>query len=502
MSTARAHLTATQLATERILVVGGAGVFTAELYDPPTGTWIPAGTLNESRALHAAVRLADGRVLVAGGGWYGASAELYDPATNRWTPTGSMNVGRISFTGTLLPDGRVLVFGGNSLSGVQASAELYDPATSRWTLTGSLRTPRSRHTATLLTDGSVLAAGGISVGSTGWPQNAELYDPARGRWMRAGTMTTGREGATATLLANGRVLVAGGGNPSALDSAELYDPASRSWTATGSMTAVHPGGVAARLHGGRVLVAGYSAGDVYSPATGTWTATGPMVDFGLYASAAALLPNGQVLYAGGRRDFYCGQYACSEDTAKAELYTPYVDLVVGSPEADLALTKTDPPGRAPTGRNLTYTLTVTNNGPDAASGVTVVDQLPPSVTFVSATPSQGSCGHSSGTVTCNLGTMGNGATARVDIVVKPTVAGTITNTAFVTAATRIPTKETTLIPRTHRSAASPHGGPRSPAGRKIAEDRAITSPEYRLGSLWSALCPCKLSSLGRETGQA
>ena len=38
---------------------------TAELYDPPTGTWIPAGTLSQSRALHVAVRLADGRVLVA-----------------------------------------------------------------------------------------------------------------------------------------------------------------------------------------------------------------------------------------------------------------------------------------------------------------------------------------------------------------------------------------------------------------------------------------------------
>jgi uncharacterized repeat protein (TIGR01451 family) len=55
---------------------------------------------------------------------------------------------------------------------------------------------------------------------------------------------------------------------------------------------------------------------------------------------------------------------------------------------------------------MTYTLTVTNNGPDA--GVTVTDQLPPSVSFVSATLSQGSCSQSSGIVTRNLGTMGNG----------------------------------------------------------------------------------------------
>jgi hypothetical protein len=136
-------------------------------------------------------------------------------------------------------------------------------------------------------------------------------------------MTTGREGATATLLRDGRVLLAGGGNPSAQASAELYDPASGRWSATGSMTSLHPRGAAALLQDGRVLVTGYGTGDVFSPATGTWTATGPMVGpGGLYASAAAPLPDGQVLLAGGRRDFFCGQYVCSEDTAGAELFTP------------------------------------------------------------------------------------------------------------------------------------------------------------------------------------
>jgi uncharacterized repeat protein (TIGR01451 family) len=90
---------------------------------------------------------------------------------------------------------------------------------------------------------------------------------------------------------------------------------------------------------------------------------------------------------------------------------------------------------------MTYTHTVTNNGPDAASRVTVTDQLPPSVTFVSATASQGSCGESGGIVTCNLGTMGSGATATLDIVVKPTVAGEITNSASVTASTPDPNAE-------------------------------------------------------------
>src|SRR6266508_6309809 len=62
MATPRAHLTATTLGNGRVLVVGGVDEPTTELYDPPTGTWIPGGTLNQPRWLHAAVRLADGRV--------------------------------------------------------------------------------------------------------------------------------------------------------------------------------------------------------------------------------------------------------------------------------------------------------------------------------------------------------------------------------------------------------------------------------------------------------
>ena len=81
------------------------------------------------------------------------------------------------------------------------------------------------------------------------------------------------------------------------------------------------GGSAVLLADGRVLNAGSGAGDVYSPASGRWTSTGPMVY--RYASAgAALLPNGQVLYVGGSKVKYCGQYSCDEPVADAELYTP------------------------------------------------------------------------------------------------------------------------------------------------------------------------------------
>jgi N-acetylneuraminic acid mutarotase len=140
---------------------------------------------------------------------------------------------------------------------------------------------------------------------------AERYDPARGRWSRAGTSSTA--GIAAVLLNDGRVLVIGG------TEAELYDPARNRWAPTGGMTAAH-GGPPVVLQDGRVLVAGGGTGDVYSLGAGTWTATGPMV-FPYASAAGALLPNGQVLYAGGIRS-ECQKFGGCEPLADAELYTP------------------------------------------------------------------------------------------------------------------------------------------------------------------------------------
>ena len=105
-----------------------------------------------------------------------------------------------------------------------------------------------------------------------------------------------------------------------------------------------------------------------------------------------------------------------------------------NPVADLSVTKTDSPDPVLVGGTLTYTLSAHNNGPSGATGVTLTDTLPAGVTYQSATPSQGSCGQASGTVTCNLGTVANGGSATVQIAVTPQSAGTITNTATVAGA--------------------------------------------------------------------
>jgi len=106
--------------------------------------------------------------------------------------------------------------------------------------------------------------------------------------------------------------------------------------------------------------------------------------------------------------------------------------------ADLSITKTDSPDPVLVNQNLTYLITVTNNGPDAATGVSVTDTLPAGVTYVSATPSQGSCSQAAGTVTCPIGTIAYPGSATVTIVVTPTAAGTLNNSAGVSSTTSDP----------------------------------------------------------------
>jgi uncharacterized repeat protein (TIGR01451 family) len=102
------------------------------------------------------------------------------------------------------------------------------------------------------------------------------------------------------------------------------------------------------------------------------------------------------------------------------------------PPADLRVQKSGAPNPVAVGSTLTYTVTVTNLGLGQATGVALTDVLPGSVTFGSASPSQGACGQAAGIVTCNLGGMANAGGATVTIVVTPTAAGLITNTASVT----------------------------------------------------------------------
>jgi N-acetylneuraminic acid mutarotase len=142
---------------------------------------------------------------------------------------------------------------------------------------------------------------------------------------------------TATLLPNGQVLVTGGEGEtngysgtviSALASAELYDPASDTWTMTSnSMNSTRMLHTATLLPNGQVLVAGgytdegsippTSSAELFDPATETWTATATPLNLARAEHTATLLPDGTVLVAGGYDDH---EYAGA--MASVEIYNP------------------------------------------------------------------------------------------------------------------------------------------------------------------------------------
>jgi uncharacterized repeat protein (TIGR01451 family) len=137
---------------------------------------------------------------------------------------------------------------------------------------------------------------------------------------------------------------------------------------------------------------------------------------------------------------------------------------------DLAVSLSVSPDPVLAGQNLTYTLTVTNLGPAAASSVTLTDALPASVTFVSASPG---CDNLGGQVICDVGTLINGGGSNFTVVVTPTTYGLITNTLTVAS----PTAESNSANNTAVAVTSVDAPPAitaQPAGQAVIPGANVT----------------------------
>jgi len=296
---ARSQHAAVKLADGRVVVIGGtktggAPLSSAEIYDPKTDAWSAAGTMKTARTRFASALLPNGKVLVAGGGT--STAELYDPTSNAWTDAQSMTASRVPAYGVMLDGGRVLVAGGGS------TAERYDPTSNAWSSGGALGSDEK-------SDGGLITSGGKVVLFSGF--HVRVYDPASNTWTNGPDAKSSRNGFTPAAIGDGRIGAFGGGLTVAggfriAADADVFDVAANAWvtpTASGVKGRWTPGisvrGNTVVMTGGAIDVGtGITLAELYDIAKDTWSAGGettvPRADH-----SSTLLADGNVLIVGG-----------------------------------------------------------------------------------------------------------------------------------------------------------------------------------------------------------
>src|SRR5262249_14945279 len=147
-------------------------------------------------------------------------------------------------------------------------------------------------------------------------------------------------------------------------------------------------------------------------------AAGASATFVLVVNVNAGLPAGTIITNTATID---------SDTDDPDLSNNSDETSVPPQSADLAVTKTVDNARPNVGDVVTFTVTVTNSGPDAATGVIVTDPLPAGLRFVGATPSQGTYDRTIGVWT--VGTLIEDATATLRIRARVVSPGVTSNTA-------------------------------------------------------------------------
>jgi hypothetical protein len=161
------------------------------LYDPLASTFSSVPTRGWFNDAPPSALLPNGQVLLTGGNTDGGDvnwSELFDPSTGSFTRSGDMLTARDSHTATVLAEGTVLIAGGGSYNNgtlaSTSSTESYDSTTGQFSPAGSMTTPRASHAAVLLNNGQVLITGGnISIPAEGTNRtftgtsSAELYTP-------------------------------------------------------------------------------------------------------------------------------------------------------------------------------------------------------------------------------------------------------------------------------------------------------------------------------------
>ena len=325
------------------------------VFDPATGIATPAAASTSEQGCHMPTLLPDGRLLLIGGGTVDnagnftdseravKTVKAYDPYTNTWENWPGLNEPRWYPGLARLADGRLLLFGGGQQPDAArtASCEILDPRTRQATMTGSLLRAGGFGPAVLLFTGEVLCT---------W-EPPQLYNPTIGQWRDTGQFVQPNRASvepcplpetplpgqtppigdhpdhTTLLLPDGRVVALGirrsavgspsGGSGQVSGSmVELFDPATESWSLRSSPDTIRSMPEVLMLPTGKILVAGgkkedpqspdpvngwcqLKRVDLYDPLADSWQRMADMGDFREYHAITLLLPDGRVLTTAG-----------------------------------------------------------------------------------------------------------------------------------------------------------------------------------------------------------
>ncbi len=341
MIQARFDHSATLLDDGRVMVAGGVGahgvpIASVEIWNPLRDEWDIAPPLLKPVKEHAAARMTDGAVLIAGGTTLGEEpvreAMRWDEAAFRWVAAGLRLPGdSLSHqppTAAVVPlkNGRAQVF---------THGAIYHWVANEKSKPASYYRPRAGHTVTVTTGGRILIAGGRSDGTlVDW---AEVFDPETQRFTPVGRMAQPRAAHAALALPRGAVVVAGGlvahadaPDRRAESHPEVWDPGSNAWRSLTEIRfaaneRVHMG---LRRDGTVLFVASREAADDEAELPGAYRAwswdvasgrveTKPVRVAPRSRAGIAILPDGQVLFAGGNLTEFVPEYRCPRSTRPA-----------------------------------------------------------------------------------------------------------------------------------------------------------------------------------------
>jgi galactose oxidase len=327
------------------LTFGGANTdktYTA-LFDPTTNQITESFVTNTGHDMFCpgTAMLADGRLLVNGGGPVVTSTSIFNASTNSWARSGDMAQQRWYNVSATLQNGDVFTLGGDVINGTDGRGERWNGSTWR-TLTNAVMTPlltnevenyAQRHPQFFLAPNGKLFVPGPT-------PNMQWYDvSANGVIQAAGQLGTEFKGnGTFTMYDVGKLLVAGGnpihGSAQSPSIAKAYtiDINNNRVQAKQVPSMKYPRAYASSVimpDGKVMIVGGIDNGlpfsdtgailtpELYDPATNTWTLLAPMATPRTYHSVALLLPDGRVFAGGGG---LCGD--CTVNHPDAEIFTP------------------------------------------------------------------------------------------------------------------------------------------------------------------------------------